>query len=68
MHRLDKIGRGGWTAGGGVIADQAHLLTARRRGMAEVSVVVLAHLPPTQRRALILPTAAANLRQEAQVV
>jgi DNA modification methylase/integrase len=38
----------------GVIAGHGRLLAARQLGMAEVPVVVLAHLTPAQRRALVI--------------
>ena len=50
----------GWTCPilvdgeGGVIAGHARLLAARKLGMAEVPVIVLAHLTPAQRRALVI--------------
>ena len=50
----------GWTnpilVGGDhvIIAGHARLLAARKLGMAEVPVIVLDHLTPTQRRALVL--------------
>jgi DNA modification methylase len=50
----------GWTSpilvdgDGGVIAGHARLLAARQLGMEEVPVIVLAHLTPTQRRALVI--------------
>ncbi|MCX6629259.1 MAG: ParB/Srx family N-terminal domain-containing protein, partial [Candidatus Solibacter sp.] len=50
----------GWTCpilvdgDGGVIAGHARLLAARKLGMAEVPVIILAHLTPTQRRALVI--------------
>ncbi|MBI4902889.1 MAG: ParB N-terminal domain-containing protein [Acidobacteria bacterium] len=50
----------GWTspilvdADGGVIAGHARLLAARKLGMEEVPVIVLAHLTPAQRRALVI--------------
>ena len=37
-----------------VIAGHARLLAARKLGMAEVPVIVLAHLTPAQKRALII--------------
>jgi ParB-like chromosome segregation protein Spo0J len=50
----------GWTnpilVGGDhvIIAGHARLLAARKLGMTEVPVIVLDHLTPTQRRALVL--------------
>jgi hypothetical protein len=50
----------GWTnpilvdGDGGVIAGHARLLAARKLGMEEVPVIALAHLTPTQRRALVI--------------
>jgi DNA modification methylase len=50
----------GWTSpilvdgDGGVIAGHARLLAARKLGMEEVPVIVLAHLTPVQRRALVI--------------
>ena len=50
----------GWTSPilvdgeGGVIAGHARLLAARKLGMDEVPVIVLAHLTPAQRRALVV--------------
>jgi DNA modification methylase len=38
----------------GVIAGHARILAARKLGMEEVPVIVLAHLTPTQRRALVI--------------
>jgi ParB-like chromosome segregation protein Spo0J len=39
---------------GGVIAGHARLLAARKLGMAEVPAIVLSHMTPTQRRALVI--------------
>jgi hypothetical protein len=50
----------GWTSpilvgeGGVIIAGHARVLAARKLGMDEVPVIVLAHLTPAQRRALVL--------------
>ena len=50
----------GWTSPilvdgeGGVIAGHARLLAARKLGMDEVPVIVLAHLTPAQKRALVI--------------
>ena len=50
----------GWTnpilvdGEGVIIAGHARVLAARKLGMDEVPVIVLAHLSPTQRRALII--------------
>ena len=50
----------GWTSPilvdgeGGVIAGHARLLAARKLGMDEVPVIVLAYLTPAQRRALVI--------------
>src|ERR1035438_1639562 len=50
----------GWTnpilvdAEGTVIAGHARLLAARKLGMDQVPVIVLAHLTPAQRRALVI--------------
>jgi ParB-like chromosome segregation protein Spo0J len=60
----------GWTnpilvdGDGVVIAGHARLLAARKLGMEEVPVIVLAHLTPAQKRALdtLSSTSAFNLR------
>jgi DNA modification methylase len=50
----------GWTnpilvdAGGVIIAGHARVLAARKLGMAEVPVIVLDHLSPAQKRALVI--------------
>ena len=50
----------GWTnpilvdGDGVVIAGHARLLAARKLGMEEVPVIVLAHLTPAQKRALVI--------------
>src|ERR1035438_6671681 len=55
-----SIAEFGWTnpilagADGIVIAGHARLLAARKLGLAEVPVIVLDHLTPAQRRALVL--------------
>src|SRR6185437_1167084 len=41
-------------AGGDIIAGHARLLAARKLGMDEVPVIVLRHLTPAQRRALVI--------------
>jgi ParB-like chromosome segregation protein Spo0J len=58
----------GWTnpilVGGDnvIIAGHARLVAARKLGMTEVPVIVLDHLTPTQRRALILAAASPHER------
>ncbi|MBM3749122.1 MAG: site-specific DNA-methyltransferase [Acidobacteria bacterium] len=55
-----SIAEFGWTnpilagADGIVIAGHARLLAARKLGMTEVPVIILDHLTPTQRRALVI--------------
>src|ERR1035437_3001402 len=59
-HVVAAIREFGWTnpiligSDGVIIAGHARLLAARKLGMEEVPVIVLAHLTPVQKRALVI--------------